>query len=114
MDCKQAQALVPRYIRQDMEGAELEEFLEHVKHCSDCYEELEIYYTIDAALKELDGDGSNTQTLKTSMEQALHGSERKLRSRRCFLVGYYALNTVVFWIVAAVLVLQIRRFMGIF
>lgn len=114
MDCKRAQALVPRYIRKDINREEMGDFLAHVKHCQDCYEELEIYYTIDAALKELDGNAPNSQTLKTSMEQALSGSERRLKSLRRLRVAWYVLNTVVFWVVAAVFILQLRMFLGIF
>ena len=113
MDCKQAQALVPRYIRHEIDVDTLGEFLDHVKHCSDCYEELEIYYTIDAGLKELDGEASDIQTLKTSMEQALKNSEAKIRKRDRLRVFRYALNTLVFWIVAAALILQWRMMTGL-
>ncbi|MCI8514914.1 MAG: zf-HC2 domain-containing protein [Lachnospiraceae bacterium] len=113
MDCKRAQALVPRYIRQEIDGEEMEAFLGHVKHCGECYEELEIYYTIDTALKELDGNLSSPRTLKMSMEQALLGSERKVRNRRCLQVSYYVLNTVVFWVVTTAFVLLLRMYLGI-
>lgn len=114
MDCKQAQALVPRYIKQEIEGEEMEAFLSHVKRCEECYEELEIYYTIDTALKELDGNTPKLLTLKNSMEQALLSSERKIKSRHHLQVARYVLNTVVFWVVAAAFLLQLRRFLGIF
>ncbi len=112
MDCKEAQSLVPAYIRQEIDADTLGEFLAHVKQCEDCYEELEIYYSIDMGLKVLDGKVSNIVNLKASMEQALKDSEAKLKQRHWFLVGYYALNTVIFWVVAATLLMQVRMYLG--
>lgn len=112
MDCKEAQALVPKYIRHEIDVDTLGEFLDHVKSCEDCYEELEIYYSIDMGLKVLDGKLANVVNLKASMEQALRDSEARLRQVHWFQVCYYALNTLVFWAVVAALVMQVRVYFG--
>ena len=55
MDCHEAQKMITRYIRGELNRTETDEFLDHVMNCKECYDELEIYYTIDMGLKELDG-----------------------------------------------------------
>ena len=112
MDCKEAQALVPGYIKHELYADTLGEFLAHVKSCSDCYEELEVYYSIDMGLKVLDGKLANVVNLKASMEQALRDSERQLKKRHWFYVTYYAMNTIVFWAVVATFLMQARLYLG--
>ena len=37
IDCRQAETLVARYIKHTLSTDELEEFLDHIEHCSSCY-----------------------------------------------------------------------------
>ena len=56
MDCKTAQMMVTPYINRELKDRELEEFIDHIRDCKECYEELEIYFTIHFALRKLDED----------------------------------------------------------
>ena len=56
MDCKKAQSLVTAYIMRKLNDKDLEDFLEHVDSCEECYEELEIYYTVHYTIARLDED----------------------------------------------------------
>ena len=56
MDCKTAQSLVIPYINGQLNDEETEEFLEHIENCKECYEELEIHFTVHYALQKLDED----------------------------------------------------------
>ena len=47
IDCRQAETLVARYIKHTLSTDELEEFLDHIEHCSSCYDELETYFIVD-------------------------------------------------------------------
>ena len=51
MKCEEALTKIEAYIDHTLSGRELEEFLEHVKSCRECYDELETYYrtTVDFA-----------------------------------------------------------------
>ena len=44
MDCKKAQSLVTAYIMRKLNDKDLEDFLEHVDSCEECYEERNILY----------------------------------------------------------------------
>ena len=53
MTCREAERLVTPYIQDKLSGDELEAFLEHLEHCRNCQEELEIYFMVDVGLKQL-------------------------------------------------------------
>ena len=63
MDCKKAQSLVTSYITRKLNDKELEEFLEHIDTCDECYEELEIYYTVHYTLARLDKDETGQKSV---------------------------------------------------
>ena len=46
MKCEEALTKIEAYINHTLNGRELEEFLEHVTSCQECYDELETYYII--------------------------------------------------------------------
>ena len=50
MNCRETQQMIDRYLKNNLEESELQAFLDHVRECPSCYEELEIYYTIEYAL----------------------------------------------------------------
>ena len=54
--CKTAQSLVIPYINDQLSDEETEDFLEHIENCKECYEELEIHFTVHYALQKLDED----------------------------------------------------------
>ena len=55
MNCKETQRLLVPYINGELEEKEEEEFVRHVRHCPECYEELEVYSTVFAGIRQLDG-----------------------------------------------------------
>ena len=42
MDCKDAEKKIPYFLRDELDGNRLEEFVEHIENCSECREELSI------------------------------------------------------------------------
>ena len=75
MDCKKAQSLVTSYITRKLNDKELEEFLEHIDTCDECYEELEIYYTVHYTLARLDKDETGqVYNVKKALQNRLEES----------------------------------------
>ena len=59
MTCMEAEKMVIPYINDQLSVTELEDFIEHIKTCENCREELEIHYMVDVGLKKLDeADGT--------------------------------------------------------
>ena len=46
MTCREAERLVMPYINGSITDEELKAFVEHIDHCPDCREELEIYLSL--------------------------------------------------------------------
>lgn len=56
MTCQEAQSLITEYVQDQLDTKTLESFLQHVNHCPDCLEELEVYYIVFTGIKRLDDD----------------------------------------------------------
>ena len=54
MTCREAERLVMPYINGSITDEELKEFLKHIETCEECREELEIYFTVDVGIRQLD------------------------------------------------------------
>ena len=76
MDCKKTESLVMPYIRNELTDEDLEGFLEHIETCENCREELEIYYTVDVGIRQLDTD-TGSYNIKGALEAALVASRQR-------------------------------------
>lgn len=104
MTCKEAMQYIMPYINDEMTDKEIQVFLEHIKGCKDCYEELEVYYTIYAGLAQLDSDSSEFD-MGNILEEAIEVSEGRVRAHRNFN-GVYILSQVVAVISLIVLIVM--------
>ena len=93
MTCREAERLVTPYIQDKLSGDELEAFLEHLEHCRNCQEELEIYFMVDVGLKQLD-TGSGTFDIMGALQKRIAES--------------YAVNTLGVMAVLVTVMLQVR------
>ena len=74
MNCKEAEKRIPSFLREDLDGSKLEEFVEHVESCSECKEELSIQFLVTEGLERLEG-GNNfnlQEELCMKLEEAGH------------------------------------------
>ena len=86
MNCKQAQRLLVPYINGELDEKEEGEFVKHIRHCSECYEELEVYATVFAGIRQLDG-AEETVNYRTLVEDSLETAEADVQDER-FLYTY--------------------------
>ncbi|MBQ8185111.1 MAG: zf-HC2 domain-containing protein [Lachnospiraceae bacterium] len=87
MTCKEAAQFVMPYINDEMTDKEVETFLEHIRGCKECYEELEVYYTLYAGLAQLDS-GSDNFDMHNLLEGAIRESEGRVQAHKNFNVIY--------------------------
>ena len=88
--------MVNRYIEHDLSVDELEDFLEHVENCPSCYDELETYFIVHAAMQQLDEESrDSTLDLRELLEEDIRRSKHyilKMRFRRALSgMGFCAL-----------------------
>lgn len=107
MTCIEAEKMVIPYIDDKLSLSELEEFMEHIKKCENCREELEIYYMVDVGLKKLDEDGG-TYDIAGALRRKLEESAGVLRRLTLFRVTKYAVNTLTAMALIVIILLEFR------
>jgi len=93
MNCKEAQRLLVPYINGNLEQKEEEEFVRHVRHCPECYEELEVYSTVFVGIRQLDGDESKVD-YRTLVEDSLKNSEEDMMDEKFLSLYAFLLRTL--------------------
>lgn len=94
MNCRTAEGMLNRYITHTLSVKELEDFLNHIRTCSSCYDELETYFIVHKAMQQLDidedGEEETILDFKELLEMDIKRSRRfiyKMKLRH-FLSGF--------------------------
>ena len=82
MDCKTAEKMVSRYIRHALPPDLLEEFLEHIKSCPSCKEELETYFMVHKAIQLLDNEEDSDLDFGQALDKDLRMARKFLRKKK--------------------------------
>ena len=92
MDCLEAQRLMKPYLDKKLTDRELAQFIDHIEHCRDCREELEINMAVDTVMNDKD-DARDAYNFTRKVDERLASSRRFLRvsrterlARRCSIV----------------------------
>lgn len=81
MNCKTANQLIHPYLNQELNLETADNFLHHIKECKDCREELEIYFTVQAGIDNLNRDEVRTYDLKGLFEEELRSTQSYITKR---------------------------------
>ncbi len=108
MNCKETQRQLVAYINGELGEREEREFVRHIRHCPECYEELEVYSTVFAGIRQLDGREEKID-YRTLVEDSLSQSEEDLTDVK--FLDFYGFLT---WIGATVVLFYsiLRWFFG--
>jgi hypothetical protein len=88
-ECLKYQSMVESFLEGRLSGYDRQSFIEHVKECKTCHEELEIYHVIFSVIEELDSDSDKeTSNYMETLERKL-GSASKADSRMFGLSAAY-------------------------
>jgi hypothetical protein len=82
MNCMEARRMVTPFIKKELTDKEAEQFLKHIEHCSDCMDELDIYFTVYKALDTLDSGVHNEYDFRKLMEEYIRSVKRGILTRR--------------------------------
>ena len=93
MNCKECLTKIDTFINGDFGIIEAADFAKHVKDCKNCYDELEINYCMQTAIRQLTlGDdiiGDYTGRLRESLDRAIETYNiymKKLAAKRFVVV----------------------------
>lgn len=78
MTCIKAQSLITPFINDKLSIDDLDEFLDHVNSCPNCREELEVYYALLTAMKQLDEDKNLSSNFVQELNEKLENAQEKV------------------------------------
>ncbi|BBF42573.1 hypothetical protein lbkm_1256 [Lachnospiraceae bacterium KM106-2] len=78
MTCHEAQSNIIKYVNGQLDIETLDEFLNHMRNCDDCMEELEVYYVLLIGMKQLDEDKNLSSNFHADLEESLISSREKV------------------------------------
>lgn len=82
MKCREAEKLVQSYIDNTLSPKELEAFISHVSQCTECYEELEIYFIIQHAIRFLEDEEHGNFNMKALLAEDLKKKQRQIKRKK--------------------------------
>ncbi|MDE6845253.1 MAG: zf-HC2 domain-containing protein [Lachnospiraceae bacterium] len=80
MDCKETEKKIPSFLRDELDGSKLEEFIDHVENCPECKEELSIQFLVTEGLERL--ERGNNFNLQRELFMKLEGAEHRINVHR--------------------------------
>lgn len=78
MTCAKVQSLITPFINDELNLDELDEFIEHVRSCPECREELEVYYALLTAMKQLDEDRNLSEDYSMELSAKLDREQERI------------------------------------
>ena len=81
MDCREAQRLIGPFIEDKLDEDTLSEFLNHIKNCPDCHDELEVEFTVTSVIHILD-DRDVSTNLMEALDRKIAEKETWLKKRK--------------------------------
>lgn len=82
MTCFEAQCLITPFINEELHNGQLKDFLEHINHCADCKEDLEVYFTLLNGMKQLEENRNNVNNVDIDLESFIHKQEEMILLER--------------------------------
>lgn len=78
MTCNKAQSLITPFINNKLKLKEMEDFIDHISSCPICKEELEVYYALLTAMRQLDEDKNLSSDFGLELDQKLERCKERI------------------------------------
>lgn len=98
MTCREACAVAGPFIQNRLPVWNMEEFLDHIRECKDCREELELDYSLNLVLYANEDESTNFN-VEDALDDILLEAEQKVFYWKIWEKVKYILTTIVFWCV---------------
>lgn len=107
LNCKDIEKMIPMYLLGELDYEETRQFIEHVEHCADCYEELSIQTLVSEGMHKL--ESGNSFNLQDSVTEKMNGNKVFLHRYRNLLLTLVGIEILVI----VLLFITLRAFMGL-
>ncbi|MBE5945813.1 MAG: zf-HC2 domain-containing protein [Lachnospiraceae bacterium] len=101
MTCLEAQSNIMAFIEHRLPDDQVEDFVRHMKYCPNCFEELEIYYTLIVGMRQLDDNTELSHNFTQDLNDELNKLTSKVKTAKRFKISSFG---VVFAVAVALLV----------
>lgn len=98
MTCREACAVAGPFIQNRLPVWNMEEFLDHIRECKDCREELELDYSLNLVLYANEDESTNFN-VEDALDDILLEAEQKVFYWKIWEKVKYILTTIAFWCV---------------
>lgn len=82
MTCLEAQSNIMAFIDKKLPDERISEFVNHMRYCPNCMEELEIYYTLIVGMRQLDNNDELSHDFKEQLNNELDRLESKVKNAK--------------------------------
>lgn len=106
MNCKETEKMIPVFLRDDLDNRALERFIDHIKGCPECTEELSIQFLVSEGLERL--ETGNNFNLQNALEGRIRAAEHEIKVHKGLKYTLICLETAVAVaiVIAAVIVFK--------
>lgn len=91
MTCLEAQSNILSFVEEQLPEDKKVEFVKHMRHCRNCKEELEIYYTLIVGMRQLDNNEELSLDFKYRLDEELTRIENKAKKAQRFKVSSFSI-----------------------
>ncbi len=102
MTCLETQSKIVDFIEDKLSDEEIVSFVKHIKHCENCAEELEIYYTLLIGMKQLDNEEQLSTDFRKDLSDKLNHSYSRIVNTKKIKI-----STLLIAIVAVLMVVNV-------
>lgn len=81
MNCREAQSLIVPFIEDKLDDEQLEAFLAHIESCSECYDELEVYFIVFSGTRQLDDNYDEISDFKGELTKYIERKKEKYHKK---------------------------------
>lgn len=90
MTCLEAQSNIMAFIDKKLPDERVNDFVKHIKSCSNCSEELEIYYTLIVGIRQLDNNEELSKDFSKDLNNELVKLSNKVKKVKRFKVSSFS------------------------
>lgn len=95
MTCIDTQKLITPFINEKLDEIQLKEFIIHIGSCTECSEELEVYYTLLTAMRQLDEDEELSSDFGFELKREIEKAQDQILGRKINILKKYVIFAVV-------------------
>ncbi|MGN0435611.1 MAG: anti-sigma factor family protein [Wujia sp.] len=96
MTCLEAQSNIMAFIDKKLPDDKITDFVRHIRHCPNCAEELEIYYTLIVGIRQVDNNEELSQNFKEELNAELGRLDNKVKKAKRFKLSSFGVVFVCF------------------